>query len=32
VDFVIGVLVVMLFAVTFWLVRGVDRLGSGGTQ
>jgi len=32
VDVLIVLLVVALFAVTLWLVVGVDRLASGGSQ
>ena len=31
-DVLVVLLVVVLFAVTMWLARGVDRLGSGGAQ
>jgi HAMP domain-containing protein len=31
VDILVVLLTVILFAVTLWLVRGVDRLGSGRT-
>jgi hypothetical protein len=31
VDVLIVLLVIALFALTFWLIRGVDHLGSGGT-
>jgi hypothetical protein len=31
VDVAIVVLVIVLFAVTLWLVKAVGRLGSGGT-
>ncbi len=30
-DFAIMVLVIVLFAITLWLVKAVGRLGSGGT-